>query len=45
MGYLEPAAAVDGTSVRVSAADTGESADGIVHTRAFYDPDRKRVRA
>ena len=45
MGYLQPVAAVDGTSVRVSAAETGDSADGVVHTRAFYDPNRKRVRA
>ena len=45
MAYLEPAVAVDGTSVQVTSAESGASADGIVHTRAFYDPDRMRVRA
>jgi aminomethyltransferase len=45
MGYLEPDAAADGSRVTVTAADTGTSAAGIVHTKAFYDPDRERVRA
>lgn len=45
MGYLDPAAAADGTRVTVASAETGESAPGVVHTKAFYDPDRTRVRA
>jgi aminomethyltransferase len=45
MGYLEPAAAVDGAEVTVTSAETGTSAIGVVHTKAFYDPDRVRVRA
>ncbi len=45
MGYIEPAAATDGTPVTVTSAETGASAQGVVHTRPFYDPDRERVRA
>jgi aminomethyltransferase len=45
MGYLEPAAAADSTPVTVTSAETGVSAKGVVHTKAFYDPDRERVRA
>jgi aminomethyltransferase len=45
MGYVEPSAAVDGTVVRVIAAEGGASVAGVVHTRAFYDPGRERVRA
>ena len=45
MGYLEPEAAADGTPVVVTSAETGESAAGLVRTKAFYDPDRERVRA
>ena len=45
MGYVEPAAAADGTRVTVTLAESGESGEGVVHTRAFYDPDRERVRA
>jgi aminomethyltransferase len=45
MGYVEPTAAGDGAAVRVIAADGGASAAGVVHTRAFYDPGRERVRA
>ncbi len=45
MGYVEPAAARDGTPVEVAAADGSGRATGTVHTRAFYDPDRLRVRA
>jgi aminomethyltransferase len=45
MGYVEPAAATDGTKVTITLAETGASGDGIVHTRGFYDPDRERVRA
>ena len=45
MGYLDPAAATDGTPVTVTSAETGASATGVVHTKAFYDPDRERVRA
>jgi aminomethyltransferase len=45
MGYLEPSAATDGTQVVVTSAETGDSAPGVVHTKAFYDPNRERVRA
>ena len=45
MGYLEPAAAADGTPVTVTSAESGDAAVGVVHTRAFYDPARERVRA
>jgi aminomethyltransferase len=45
MGYVEPAAAIDGTSVTVSSAESGIVGSGIVRTKAFYDPDRLRVRA
>lgn len=45
MGYVEPAAAGDGTPVTVTSAETDTSAAGVVHTKAFYDPDRQRVRA
>ena len=45
MGYVHSTAAVDGTPVSVTSAETGSSAGGVVHTRAFYDPDRLRVRA
>ncbi len=45
MGYVEPTAAQDGTDVTVTSADDGSSAPGTVHTKAFYDPDRARVRA
>ena len=44
MGYLEPAAAADGAPVTVTSAESGDSAVGVVHTKAFYDPDRERVR-
>jgi aminomethyltransferase len=44
MGYVEPGAAVDGTPVTIASAETGVSAAGVVHTRAFYDPERERVR-
>ena len=45
MGYVEPVAATDGSQVTVTLAETGASGEGVVHTRAFYDPDRERVRA
>jgi aminomethyltransferase len=45
MGYLEPVAVEDGTYVTVTSAETGISASGVVHTKAFYDPGRERVRA
>jgi aminomethyltransferase len=45
MGYLEPGAAADGTPVTVTAAESGTAAPGVVHTKAFYDPGRERVRA
>ena len=45
MGYVEPVAAVAGTAVTVRAADGSASATGAVSERAFYDPDRERVRA
>lgn len=45
MGYVEPAAALTGTPVTVRAADSSTSAAGTVSERAFYDPDRERVRA
>jgi len=45
MGYVEPIAATDGSQVTVTLAETGASGEGVVHTRAFYDPDRVRVRA
>jgi aminomethyltransferase len=45
IGYLEPAAAADGTHVTVTTAETGVSGEGVVHTKAFYDPERERVRA
>jgi glycine cleavage system aminomethyltransferase T len=44
MGYVEPAAAADGTRVTVTLAELGTSGEGVVHNRAFYDPDRERVR-
>lgn len=45
MGYLAPEAATDDTPVVVTSVETGASATGLVHTKAFYDPDRERVRA
>jgi aminomethyltransferase len=45
LAYVAPEAAVAKTPVTVSSAETGASAVGIVHDRAFYDPDRLRVRA
>ncbi|OGN80964.1 MAG: hypothetical protein A2X23_10915 [Chloroflexi bacterium GWC2_73_18] len=45
MGYLVPDAARDGTALTVASAETGASAAGVVHQRAFHDPDRLRVRA
>ncbi len=45
MGYVEPAAAADGTPVTVTSSDTGVVGTGVVHTKAFYDPERERVRA
>jgi len=44
MGYVPPAIAEDGTPVSVTSAETGASLAGIVRTKAFYDPDRERVR-
>ena len=45
MGYVPPAIAADGTPVTVTSAETGAALAGIVRTKAFYDPDRERVRA
>ena len=45
MGYVEPAAATDGTEVTVTSSEAGTTATGRVYLRAFYDPDRERVRA
>lgn len=45
MGYVAPRAAHDGAVVTVTSAESGAWASGVVHTRAFYDPDRLRVRA
>jgi aminomethyltransferase len=44
MGYVDPTVAGEGTSV-VVAAETGGISHGNVRLRAFYDPDRVRVRA
>lgn len=45
MGYVAPAAANDGTAVTVALAGPGAVLSGVVRTRAFYDPERLRVRA
>ena len=44
MGYVGPAAAVEGAGVSVVSAQTGEKASGVVRLRAFYDPERARLR-
>jgi len=45
MGYVEPGAAVDGTPVTVTVAESGRGLDGTIRTQAFYDPGRERVRS
>ena len=35
----------DGSEVTVAPGDGGSSATGVVSDRAFYDPDRERIRA
>jgi hypothetical protein len=45
MGYVAPEAAVDGTPVTVTSAESGAVLAGVVRTQAFYDPARERVRA
>jgi aminomethyltransferase len=45
MGYVEPSVATDGATLDVVSAESGTAIRGVVHTRAFYDPDRQRVRA
>ncbi|MEX1046264.1 MAG: aminomethyltransferase family protein [Actinomycetota bacterium] len=44
MGYVD-AGTPQGSEVTVVSAETGESAAGVLSDRAFYDPDRERVRA
>lgn len=44
LGYLQPDAAVTGTTVTVE-DKTGRRASGTVNQRAAYDPDREKVRA
>jgi len=45
MGYVQPAVATDDATVDVVSAVSGAAIRGVVHTRAFYDPERLRVRA
>jgi hypothetical protein len=45
MGYVEPSVATDGATLDIVSAESGTAIRGVVHTRAFYDPDRQRVRA
>jgi aminomethyltransferase len=45
MSYVRPATAVDGANVVVGDSETGAATAGTVRLRAFYDPDRLRVRA
>ena len=44
MGYVAPAAAVEGAGVGVVSAETGEVTSGVVRLRAFYDPERARLK-
>jgi aminomethyltransferase len=45
MGYIEKVVAEAGTTVGVVSAGSGEEYAGIVHTRAFYDPEMSRAKA
>lgn len=45
MAYLAPDVAMSGTSVTVTSTKRGASALGVVHDRAFYDPEGSRARA
>ncbi len=45
MGYVEKSVAETGTSVTIASAASGEDYVGIVHTRAFYDPEMSRAKA
>ena len=44
MGYVTPITAVEGATVAVVSAGTGQVAEGVVRLRAFYDPERTRLR-
>ena len=44
MGYVDPSVAVEGAAVAVG-AETGATSPGVIRLRAFYDPERTRVRA
>jgi hypothetical protein len=44
MGYLEPSAA-NGANVTMQSNETGTSFSAVTTDRAFYDPDRERVRS
>ena len=45
MGYVAPAAAVDGAPVGVVSAETGAVASGDRPTQGVLRPDRTRLRA
>ena len=45
MGYVTPSAAVDGVPIGIVSAETGQVVSGVVRLKAFYDPDRTRLRA
>jgi aminomethyltransferase len=45
MAYVAPDVAMSGTSVTVTSTKRGASALGVVHDRAFYDPEGSRARA
>ena len=44
MGYVDPSVTAD-TEVMVTSAASGASAKGTLTDKAFYDPDRERVRS
>ena len=44
MGYVGPEAAVEGAPVAVVSVETGQVTDGVVRLKAFYDPERTRLR-
>lgn len=44
LGYVTTEVAKDGAQATIQAAVSGEDYAGTIHTRAFYDPDLKRIR-
>jgi glycine cleavage system aminomethyltransferase T len=45
MGYVARDAASAGTQVMIRSDASGEDYAGVVHTKAFYDPEMARAKA